>query len=175
MRDAFLCSWMISRALIDYTDMRRAIDRILDKVYAPSVSIRDSIGSTTSLYHTSMVLHPRFDDHLRIRKFIHEGLLSSSSKKQQNGKVSLNNVDLGIYYKLTINMLMKQLYIAVQYFYITNRLTSEEDYEAIYTPTETTKNNYLTKTIDEELIDINKLELKKMNSIKSIVSKRARL
>ena len=31
-------------------------------------------------------------------------------------------------------MLMKELYIAVQYFYITNRITMEEDYQAIYTP-----------------------------------------
>ena len=71
-----------------------------------------------------MVLHPGFDDHLHICKFIHEGLLSSSLKKQQNRKVSLNNAVLGVdyNYKLTINMLMKQLYNAVRYFYITNHL-----------------------------------------------------
>ena len=67
-----------------------------------------------------MVVNRGSDDHLRIRKFIHEGLLSSLSKKQQHGEVSLNNVALGLDYKLPINMLMKQLYIAVQYFYITN-------------------------------------------------------
>ena len=75
--------------------------------------MRDSIESTTSFFHTSMVLHPGSNDHLRICKFLHEGLLSSSSKKQQNGKVSLNNVILGIDYNLTINMLMKYLYIAI--------------------------------------------------------------
>ena len=112
--DTFLCSWMISRKLVDHTNIRRAIGHILDKVYAPSVSMRDSIGSVISFFHTSMVLHPGSDDHLRIRTFIHEGLLSSLSKKQQNGKVSLNNVLLRIDYKLSINMLMKQLYIAVQ-------------------------------------------------------------
>ena len=69
-------------------------------------------------------------------------------------------------------MLMKQLYIAVRYFYITNQITLEEDYQAIYTPTTTTRSDYLTKTIDGELIDINKLEMNKMNSTKSIVSKR---
>ena len=84
----------------------------------------------------------------------------------------MNNVALGFNYKLSINMLMKQLYIAVQYFYITNRLTLEEDYQAIYTPTTTTRSDYLTRTIDGELIDINKLEMNKMNSTKSIVSKR---
>ena len=72
-------------------------------------------------------------------------------------------------------MSMKQLYIAVQYFYITTWLTLEKISRAIYTPTETTKNDYLTKTIHGELIDINKLELNKMNSTKSIVSKRVRL
>ena len=89
--------------------MGRAIGCILDVVYTPSVLMRDSIGSATSFFHTSMVLHPGSDDHLRIREFIHEGLLSSSLKKQQNEKVSLNNVVLGVDYKLTIDMLMKQL------------------------------------------------------------------
>ena len=37
------------------------------------------------------------------------------------------------------------------------------------------KNEYLTKTIDGELIDISKFEMKEMNSTKSIVSKRVRL
>ena len=72
-------------------------------------------------------------------------------------------------------MLMKNLYIAVRYFYIINQITLEEDYQAIYTPTANTKSDYLTKTIDGELIDINKLQMNKMNSTKSIVSKRMRL
>ena len=66
-RDTFLCSWMISRNLVDHTNIGRAIGRILDMVYAPSVSMRDSIGSATSFFHTSMVVHPGSDDHLRIR------------------------------------------------------------------------------------------------------------
>ena len=48
----------------------------------------------------------------------------------------------------------------------------EEDYQAIYPPTTTTGSDYLTKTIDRELIDINRLEMNEMNSTKSIVSKR---
>ena len=148
---------MISRKLVDHTNIGRAIGRILDMVYAPSKSMRDSIGSTTSFFHTSMVVHPGSDDHLRIRKFIHEGLLSSLSKEQQHETVSLNNIVLGIDYKLLINMLMKKLYITVKYFHITNQITLEEDYQAIYTPTATTRSDYLTKTIDGELIDINKL------------------
>ena len=140
---------------------------------APAIrSMTESIGSTPSFFHTSMVVNPGSDDHLRIRKFIHKGLLSSLVKKQQYGKVLFNNAALGIDYKLSINMLMKQLYIAVRYFYITNRLTIEEDYQAIYPPTTITRSDYVTKTINGELIDINKLEMNEMNSIKSIVSKR---
>ena len=86
-----------------------------------------------------------------------------------------HNVAMGLDYKLPINMLMKQLYIAVRYFYIINPLTMEEDHQAIYPPTTTTRSDYLTKTIDVELIDINKLEMNEMNSTKSIVSKRVRL
>ena len=107
--------------------------------------MRKSIGSTTSFFHTSMVVNRGSDDHLRIHKFIHDGLLSSISKEQQNGEVSLNNVSLGLDYKLPINMLMKQLYIAVPYFYVTNRLTMEEDYQAIYPLTITTRSDYVTK------------------------------
>ena len=113
MRDTFLCSWMISRKLVDHTNIGRAIGRILDMVYVPSVLMRDSVRSETSLFYTLMVIHPGSDDHLRIRKFIHKGLLSSLLKKHQHGKVSLNNVALGFDYKLSINILMKQLYITV--------------------------------------------------------------
>ena len=60
----------------------------------------------------------------------------------------MNNVALGLDYKLPINMLMKQLYIAVRYFYVTNRLTIEEDYQAIYTSNITTRSDYVTETID---------------------------
>ena len=73
---------MISRALLDCTDIGRASGCILDEVYIPSVSMRDSIESTTSFFHTLMVIHPGSNDHLRIRKFIHDSLLSLSLKKQ---------------------------------------------------------------------------------------------
>ena len=65
------------------TNIGRAIDCILDKVYTSFLSMRDSIRSATSLFHTSMILHPGLNDHLRIRKLIHNGLLSSLFKKQQ--------------------------------------------------------------------------------------------
>ena len=38
--------------------------------------MRDSIRSTTSFFHTSKVVHPGLDDHLRIPKFIHKGIIS---------------------------------------------------------------------------------------------------
>ena len=94
--DTFLCLWMISQKLVDHTNIGRAIGCMLDKVYATSVSMRNSIESATSFFHTSMVLHPGSNDRLHIHKFIHKGLLSSLSKKQQNRKVSLNNDVLGI-------------------------------------------------------------------------------
>jgi len=80
----FLCSWMISWKLVDDTNIGRAIGRLLDVVYAPSASMRENIGSTTSIFHALMVVNPGSDDHLRICKFIHEGLLSSLSRKQQH-------------------------------------------------------------------------------------------
>ena len=175
VRDTLLCSWMISRELVDGTTIGRAIGRLLDLVYAPSAGMRDSVGSTTSFFHTSMMVHPGSNDHLRIPKFIHKGLLSSLLKQQQNGKVSMNNAALSCDYKLSNNMLMKQLYIAVQYIYVLNRITLEDDYHVVYAPSANTKSEYLTKTIDGKLININKLEINKMNSTKSIVSKRMRL
>ena len=105
---------MISRKLVDHTNIGRAIGRLLDLVYALLGGMRNSVGSTTSFFHISMVVHPGLDDHLRIRTFIHKGLLFSSlSKKQQNEKVSMNNAALGLDYKLLITMLMQQLYLSV--------------------------------------------------------------
>ena len=70
---------------------------------------------------------------------------------------------------------MKQLYIEVQYLYVLNRITLEDNCHVVYAPSANTQSEYLTKTIDGELIDINKLEMNEMNSTKSIVSKRVRL
>ena len=98
---------MISRKLVDGTNIGRAIGRLLDLVYAPSAGMRNIVRSTASFFHTSMMVHPGSNDHLRIHKFMHKGLLSLLSKKQQNGKVSMNNAALGFDYKLSINILMK--------------------------------------------------------------------
>ena len=175
VHDTLFCSWMISRMLVDGLNIRRAIGHLLDLVYEPSVGMRNSVRSTTSFYHTSIVVNSGSNDHLRIRKFIHKGLLSSLMKKQQNGKVSMNNAALGFNYKLSINMLMKKLFIAVRYFHVLNQITLEGDYHVVYSPSANTKSEYLTKTIDGEIISINKLEMNKMDSTKSIVSKRVRL
>ena len=43
-------------------------------------------------------------------------MLSSSSKEQRKGKISLKNGIIGVDYKIATNMLMKHLYIAVQTF-----------------------------------------------------------
>ena len=73
---------------------------------------------------------------------------------------------------MLINMLMKQLYISVQYFYVLNQITLEVGCQVVYAPSANIKSENLTKTIDGELININKLEMNKMNSTKTIVSKR---
>ena len=138
---------MISRALVDYTNVGRIIGRILVDVYIPSVSMKDSIGFIISYFHTSMVVHPGSNDCLQIRNLIHGNILSSSLKKQQNGKFPLNNGILGVDYKRAINMLMKYLYIAIQYFYITNRLISGKISRFIYKPTKIMKYDYLTQAI----------------------------
>ena len=122
-----------------------------------------------------MVVNTGSNDHLRIRKFIHEGLLSSLSKEQQNGKVSMNNAALGFDYTLSINMLMKQLYITVRYFYVLNPVTLEDDCHVVYAPSANAQSEYLTKTIDGDLIDINKSEMNEINSTNSVVSKRVSL
>ena len=131
VRDTLICSWMISQKLVDHIDIGSVIGCLLDLVYVPSASMRNSIGSTTSFFHTLMVVHPRSDDHLRIRKFMHKGLLSLLSKK--------NNVALGFDYKLSIDMLMKQLHIAVRYFYVLNRITLEENCQVVYASSTYTK------------------------------------
>ena len=69
VHDTLLCSWMISRKLVDGTNIRRAIGRLLNLVYAPSAGMRNSVGSITSFFHTSMVVQPGSDDHLRIRMY----------------------------------------------------------------------------------------------------------
>ena len=77
------------------------------------MSMKDSIGSITSYFHTSTVVHPGFNDYLRIRNLIHGNILLLSSKKQQNRQIILNNGILGVDYKMAINILMKHSYIAV--------------------------------------------------------------
>ena len=113
VRATLLWIWMRSQALVDYTNMGRIIDGILDNVQALYVSANNSNKTITSYFHTSMVIHIGSNDHLRIRNSIHGNMLSLSSKKQRNEKVSLKNSIIGVDYKMTTNMLIKHLYIAV--------------------------------------------------------------
>ena len=116
----FMWSWLTSQALVDFTDMGRISGCTLDDLQAPYVSMNNSIRAVPSYFYTIMVVHPGSNDHLRIRDVIYRNIISSSSKKQKNGKVSLKNGILGVDCKMTINMLIKYLYIAVQHLYITN-------------------------------------------------------
>ena len=149
VRATFLWSW-ISRVLVDYTNMGSIIGCIMDNIYAPCVSINDSIGTITSYFQTSMVVHPRSNDHLQIHNLIHGKMLSLSSKKQRNGKISLNNNILGADYNMIINVLVKYLYIDVGYLYITNRLISGDISRVIYKLTRIMKRNYFIQAIQEK-------------------------
>ena len=71
VRVTFLWLWMISRVLVDCTNMGRIIGCILDDVYASCLSMDDSIRTITSYFHTSMVVHLGSNDHLQIRNLIH--------------------------------------------------------------------------------------------------------
>ena len=139
VRDTLFCSWMVSLKLVNGLNIGKAIGRLLDMVYPPSARMRNSVGSITLFFHTSMVVNSESNDHWHIRKFIHKGLLFSLTKKYENKKVLLSNAALGFDYMQSINMLMKQLYIAVQYFYVLNQITLEDDYHVVNVPSAYTK------------------------------------
>ena len=42
----------------------------------------------------------------------------------------------------------------MQYFYILNQITLKDDCHIVYAPSTNTQSEYLTKTIDDKLIDI---------------------
>ena len=140
----FFLSWMISLALADYTDIGRIICCILHYVLALHVSLNDSIGSVTSYFHVSKIVHSGSNTHLQLRNLIHGNMISSALKKRWKGKVSLKNGIIGVDHKMTINMSMKHLYIAARYFYITKQLISGDISRDIYKPTKTLKSNYFT-------------------------------
>ena len=119
-----LWTWVLSRALVDYTGIERVIGGLLDTVQASSVSGTDSNETIASYLHRSLAVQPGSNDHGRMRNLAHENMLSLLSKKERNGKVSLKTGIIGIDNKMTINTLMKHLYIALRYFYITNPLIS---------------------------------------------------
>ena len=125
----------------------------------------------TSYFYVSMVVHLGSNDHFKIRNLIHRNILSSSLKKQWKGEVSLKNGILRVDYKTSIYMLIKKKCIAVQYFYIMNRLFSGDISIVIYKPTKKLKSNYFTQAIKGKLININHLKFTKVNVIKSIKPK----
>ena len=57
--------------------------------------------------HISIVIHPGSNNYLQIHNIINGNMLSSSLKKQHNGKFPLNNDILCIVYSMTIDMLIK--------------------------------------------------------------------
>ena len=70
-RATLLWTWVISWALVDYTDIGRIIDGLLDNVEAPYVLENNSNVTITSSFSTSMVVHPGSNYYLQIRNLIH--------------------------------------------------------------------------------------------------------
>ena len=54
----------------------------------------------------------------------------------------MNNAALGFDYKLSINMLMQKLYIAVRYFCVLKQITLEDDCHDVYASSANTKSEY---------------------------------
>ena len=120
-------------------------------------------------------MHPGFNNHVRMCNLVHGNMLSLSSKKDRNGKVSLKTGIIRIDNKMTMYTLMKHFYIAVQCFYINNRLISGDISRVIYNPTEVMKSNYFTQALQGKLFHTIKMELMNLYFIKSIESKWVRL
>ena len=57
VHDTLFCSWMVSRKLVDSSNIGRAIECLLDLVYTPSARMRNIVGYTISFFHTSMVMN----------------------------------------------------------------------------------------------------------------------
>ena len=123
----------------------------------------------------SFAVHLESSSHIGICNIVHGNMLSLSSNKNRNEKVSLKTRLIGVDNKMTIDMLMRHFYIAVQYFYITNPFISGDIDRVIYKPTEIIKNNYFVQALQRKLFHINKMELMNMYVIKSIESKWVRL
>ena len=96
-------------------------------------------------------------------------------KKKRSGNVSLKTNITAVNNKVTIDTLIRQFYISVQYFYITNQLIPGDISRVIYKPTKVLKINYFTQTLQGNLSHINKTELMNRYIIKSIKSKWVRL
>ena len=142
-----LWPWVVSRALVDCTEIGRIISCLIDTVQTPSASGTDSNGTITSYVHTSLSVYPETNNHIQMCNLVQGIMLSLSSKKEKSRKVSLKTGIIGIDDKMTINTLMKHLYIAVRYFYIPNRFISGDISRVIYKPTEAMKSNYFTQAL----------------------------
>ena len=92
-------------------------------VQLPFVSGTDSNGILTLYVPVSFVVHPESSSHIgTCITLVHGSMLSLSSKQKSNGKSSSKARLIGVDNTMTLDMLMKHFYIAVQYFYITNQL-----------------------------------------------------
>ena len=135
----------------------RVIGCLIATVQTLSASGNDSNGTITSYAYESLAVHSEYSNHIWMCNSVHGDMLSLSLKKDRSGKLSLKTGIIRIDHKMTIDTLLKHFYIAVWYFYITNRLISGDISRVIYKPTETMKSNYFTQALQGKLFHINKM------------------
>ena len=124
-----------SRALHDYMKNERVIGCLKNTIQQPFVPRTGSNRILTLYVPVSFAVHSESSSHVEMYTSVHESMLYLSLK-QKNSAKSLSKARLiGVDNKMTLDMLMKHFYIAVRYFYITNRLMTGNISRIIYKPT----------------------------------------
>ena len=117
----FLCTQVKSPTIQDYKKIERVIGYLKNTVQLPLAVGIDSDKILTWYIQASFAVHLDFNSHIgTCTTLVHGSMLSLSSKQKSNEKGSLKTRLIRVDNKTTLDMLMKNFYIIVQYFYITN-------------------------------------------------------
>ena len=106
MGSTLLWIWMVSRTIVDYTEIGRIIGGLFYTVQGLLVLGTNNNEIITSHFHISLALYPESNYHVRMCDSVHRNMLSLSSKKKSSGKVSLKTSIIGFNNEMTINTLM---------------------------------------------------------------------
>ena len=63
--------WVVSRALVDYTETRRVIGCLIDTVHTPYVPGTVSNGKITACVYKSLTIHPGSNNHVWMFNLVH--------------------------------------------------------------------------------------------------------